>query len=150
MAEILREGNIWHLRNKWISYVLCELPGGVVAHLYAGARLERLNPASLLRRAGIQAEGFTVQECALDRLPQEYPSFGLGDMREGALTVEAADGSCAADLRLVSAEVLAEKPPLAGLPATRGEGCAALRLRLRELPDEVREGKNRIRNRNTG
>ena len=132
MAEIFREGNLWHLRNRWISYVLCEMPGGVLAHLYAGARLERLNPASLLRRAGVAMEGFSVQECSLDKLPQEYPSFGLGDMREGALTVEAANGSRAVDLRLVCADVLGEKPALAGLPATRGEDCAAIRFRLRD------------------
>ncbi len=132
MAEILREGNIWHLRNQWISYALCELPGGVLAHLCAGARLERLNPAGLLRHANVQAEDFGVQECVLDRLPQEYPSFGLGDMREGALTVVAPDGSRAVDLRLAKAEVLDEKPALEGLPATRGEGCAALRLTLRD------------------
>ena len=47
MAEIFREGNLWHLRNEWISYALMEMPGGVLAHLYAGPRLERLNPASL-------------------------------------------------------------------------------------------------------
>ena len=106
MAEILHEGNIWHLRNRWISYAVQALPGGVLAQLYAGARLERINPASLMRRAGVNAEGFSVQECALERLPQEYPSFGLGDMREGALTVEGPDGSCAVDLRLVSGEIL--------------------------------------------
>lgn len=132
MAEILREGNIWHLRNEWISYALCEMPGGVLAHLYAGKRLNGLNPASLMRRAGVEMEGFTVQELALDRLPQEYPSFGLGDMREGALTVVAPDGSRAVDLRLVGAEVLDEKPALEGLPATRGEGCAAVRFALRD------------------
>ena len=132
MAEILREGNIWHLRNPWISYAVQEMPGGVLAHLYAGPRLERINPQSLMRCAGVNAEGFSVQECALERLPQEYPSFGLGDMREGALTVEGPDGSCAVDLRLVSGEILNEKPALAGLPATRGEGCAALRLVTRD------------------
>ncbi len=132
MAEILREGNIWHLRNEWISYALCEMPGGVLAHLYAGKRLNGLNPASLLRRAGVEMEGFTVQELALDRLPQEYPSFGLGDMREGALTVVAPDGSRAVDLRLAKAEVLDAKPALEGLPATRGEGCAAVRFTLRD------------------
>lgn len=132
MAEILREGSIWHLRNQWISYALCELPGGVVAHLYAGPRLDRLNPVGLLRRANVRAEDFSVQECALDRLPQEYPSFGLGDMREGVLTVAAPDGSRAVDLRLEKAEVLDEKPALSGLPATRGEGCAALRLTLED------------------
>ena len=132
MAQIIREGSLWHLRNQWISYALAEMPGGVLAHLYAGPRLERLNPQGLLRRYGVAAEGFTVQECALDRLPQEYPSFGLGDMREGALTVQAADGTCAVDLRLVSAEALDAKPALEGLPATRGEGCAAIRFRLRD------------------
>ncbi len=132
MAEILHEGNIWHLRNRWISYALCELPGGVVAHLYAGPRLNNLNPVGLLRRANLKAEDFSVQECALDRLAQEYPSFGLGDMREGALTVVAPDGSRAVDLRLEKAEVLDEKPALSGLPATRGEGCAALRLTLED------------------
>ena len=132
MVEILREGNVWHLRNEWISYALCELPGGVAAHLYAGPRLEKLNPTALLRHANVRAEDFSVQECTLDRLPQEYPSFGLGDMREGALTVVAPDGSRAVDLRVVSAEILTEKPALAGLPATRGEGCAALRLTLRD------------------
>ena len=133
MAEILRDGNVYHLRNEQVSYVMQEMPGGVLAHLYFGARLEGLNAANLLRRAGIPADGsFSVQECALDRLPQEYPSFGLGDMRDGALTVEGPDGACAVDLRLEGAEVLAEKPALEGLPATRGEGCAALRITLRD------------------
>ncbi len=132
MAEILREGNVWHLRNEWISYALCEMPGGVLAHLYAGPRLEKLNPASLMRRAGIQMEGFSIQELALDRLPREYPSFGLGDMREGALTVVAPDGTRAVDLRLEDARVLPEKPALEGLPATRGEGCAAVQFALRD------------------
>ena len=133
MAEILRDKGVIHLRNDEISYVMCEMPGGVLAHLYMGPRLERLDPVNLLRRAGVAADGsYSVQECSLDRLPQEYPSFGLGDMREGALTVQAPDGSCAVDLRLVAVETPGEKPALGGLPATRGEGCAALRLRLRD------------------
>ncbi len=132
MVEILREGNVFHLRNDQISYVLCELEGGVLAHLYAGPRLSKLDPVNRLRHAGLPVDGFSVQECALDKLPQEYPSFGLGDMREGALTVEAPDGSCAVDLRLVSAEILQQKPALEGLPATRGEGAAALKLKLRD------------------
>ena len=133
MAEILREGNIFHLRNDSISYVLCGMPGGVVAQLYFGARLERVNAANLLRHAGVPADGsFDVQESMLDRLPQEYPAFGLGDMRQGAVAVVAPDGSWAVDLRLTGAELPGEKPALAGLPATRGEGSAALRLRLRD------------------
>ena len=133
MAQILREENIWHLRNDEISYVLCVMPGGIPAHLYFGPRLERLNAANLLRHAGVAADGsFSVQGCMLDRLPQEYPSFGLGDMRDGALEVEGPDGSWAVDLRMEKAEILEEKPALEGLPATRGEGSAALRVTLRD------------------
>lgn len=133
MAQILHEGDIFHLRNDEISYVFCEMPGGVLAHLYFGPRLERLSPVNLLRRAGVAADGtYSVQECSLDRLPQEYPSFGLGDMREGALAVEAPDGSRAVDLRLAAWELPDGKPALLGLPATRGEGSAALRLILKD------------------
>ncbi len=133
MAEILRDGSVYHLRNEWISYVLMEMPGGTLAHLYFGARLEGLNAANLLRRANIPADGsFSVQECALDRLPQEYPSFGLGDMRDGALEVEGRDGSWAVDLRVEKVEIMDGKPALEGLPATRGENCAALRVILRD------------------
>jgi len=133
MAEILREGNLYHLRNEQISYVLMEMPGGVLAHLYFGARLEGLNAGNLLGRVNIPADdNFSVQECSLDRLPREYPSFGLGDLRDGALEVEAPDGSWAVDLRVRKAEILGAKPALEGLPATRGEGCAALRVTLED------------------
>ena len=133
MAEIIRDGGLFHIRNRAVSYVLREMPGGVLAHLYAGPRLERLNPTGLLAHAGVAADGsFSVQECALGRLPREYPSFGLGDLREGALTVRAADGATAVDLRLSGAEILSEKPALEGLPATFGDGCAALRLTLED------------------
>ena len=133
MAEILRDGSVYHLRNDKVSYVLMEMPGGTLAHLYFGARLEGLNAANLLRRANVPADGsFSVQECTLDRLPQEYPSFGLGDMRDGALEVEAPDGSWAVDLRVEKVETLEEKPAREGMPATRGEDCAALRVTLRD------------------
>ena len=49
MAEILHNGNLYHLRNDVISYVLMEMPGGVLSHLYFGARLAGLNAATLLR-----------------------------------------------------------------------------------------------------
>ncbi|MDO4865506.1 MAG: alpha-galactosidase [Clostridia bacterium] len=133
MAEILREKNLFHLRNEHISYALCEMPGGILAHLYSGPRLSAVNAANLLRHAGVASDGsFSVQECMLDRLPQEYPAFGLGDYREGAVMVVAPDGSRAVDLRLASAEVLEGKPALEGLPATRAGGCATLRLTLRD------------------
>ena len=139
MAEITRTNDIFVLKNDRVSYILGVLPGGVVAHLHAGARLDGVNPDNLLRHAGLPAAGeFSVQECALDRLPQEYPSFGLGDLREGALTVRGADGTTAVDLRFVGAETLEGKPALEGLPATFGGDCATLRLTLADAHTGLR------------
>ena len=132
MAEILREGRAFHLRNESISYVLYEMPDGTLAHLYFGPRLAGLNAANLLRHAGVEEAGFTQQECTLDRLPREYPSFGLGDGREGALSVEAGDGTTMVDLRLADFEMVEGKPALEGLPATRGEGARTLTLTLKD------------------
>ena len=132
-AEILRQGNAFHLRNAQISYIFTVMPGGVLAHLYFGKRVEALEEAPLLRRMGVPADGgFTVQGCSLDRLSQEYPSFGLGDMREGALTAVAPNGTVAVDLRFVSAETEQGKPELAGLPALFGDDCTTLRVLLRD------------------
>lgn len=133
MAEIIREGSLFHLRNDRISYVLCVMPDNVLAHLYFGRRLRIIDPNQVLRHAGSRDTGnFSVQECALDRLPQEYPSFGLGDQREGALSVENADGTGAVDLRFISAVIEKGKPRLEGLPATFGESCQTLRVTLQD------------------
>ncbi len=133
MAEIIREGNLFHLRNDRISYVLLVMPDNVLAHIYFGRRLRRIDPDWVLRHAGSgDTYNFTVQECGLDRLPQEYPSFGLGDQREGALSVENADGTGAVDLRFVSALIEPGKPGLEGLPATFGENCRTLRVTLKD------------------
>ena len=138
MAEITRKGDIFILKNERVSYILAVLPGGTVAHLHAGARLDSINPNNLLRHAGLPAaDQFNVQECALDRLMQEYPSFGLGDLKEGALAVRGADGTTAVDLRFESAEILPGKPALEGLPATFGENCQTLRLTLRDAHTDL-------------
>ena len=133
MAEIVREGNLFHLRNDRISYMLLVMPENVLAHIYFGPRLRWIDSDQVLRSAGSgDTYNFTVQECGLDRLPQEYPSFGLGYQRDGALRVENADGSTAADLRFVSAVIEAGKPALEGLPATFGENSQTLRLTLKD------------------
>ena len=133
MIDIIHANDTYHLCNDRVSYVLGILPGGVAAHLYFGARVKAVNAVNALRHAGVfDLEGYSVQECSLDRVPQEYPSFGLGDLREGALSVEGPDGTCAVDLRFVKADIADGKPALIGLPATFGENCKTLTLTLRD------------------
>ena len=138
MIEVLQQGNLYHLRNDHISYILAVMPENALAHIYFGCRVNGINADSVLRHAGAKdTKSFTVQECGLDRLPQEYPAFGLGDQREGAVAVENADGTTAVDLRFVSATVENGKPALSGLPATFGDPCKTLRVLMADPCTQV-------------
>ncbi len=133
MSQLFIGENLIHLRNERVSYLMHILPGGIPMQLYWGKRLETLEPASLLRHYNLPADGsFTVQGCTLDRVPSEYPSFGLGDLRPGAITVRREDGTASCDLRFVAAEIDTEKQPLRGLPSAYGKGEQTLRLILRD------------------
>ena len=75
MVEILVNDKLLHLRNDHVSYIIYILEGGIPAHLYFGKRVEGLNPASILRRYDLPTDGrFSLQGCALDHTPHEYPA----------------------------------------------------------------------------
>ncbi len=133
MVEILISDKLLHLRNDHVSYVIGLLEGGIPAHLYFGKRVSGLNPATILRHYDLPADGrFSMQGCSLDHVPHEYPAFGLGDLREGAVSVRQKDGTRSVDLRFVKAEVVDGKPALPGLPATFGGQAKTLLLHLKD------------------
>ncbi len=133
MTELIIRDNLLHLRNDHVSYAIYLLEGGIPAHLYFGRRLADVNPASLLRHYDLPTDGrFSVQGCAMDRVPGEYPAFGLGDLREGAVSVRRADGTSSVDLRFVRAEFVDGKPALPGLPATFGDNAKTLLLHMKD------------------
>ena len=133
MTEIIRKDRLIHLRNDAVSYIIYLLEGGIPAHLYFGKRVESLNPVSMLRRYDLPADGsFSLQGCTLDHTPHEYPSHGLGDLREGALSVRRKDGTRSADLRVTAAEVVDGKPGIPGLPATFGANAKTLLLHMKD------------------
>ncbi len=133
MTEIIIKDNLLHLRNDHVSYIIYVLEGGVPAHLYFGKRVESLNPAAILRHYDLPTDGkWWPHNCALDHTPHEYPSHGLGDLREGALTVRQKDGTRSADLRVTGWEVVDGKPGIPGLPATFGDNAKTLLLHLKD------------------
>ncbi|MBQ7850736.1 MAG: alpha-galactosidase [Clostridia bacterium] len=133
MTEIIINDKLLHLRNDHVSYVIGLLEGGVPAHLYFGKRVAGLNPAAILRHYDLPVDGsFSMQGCSLDHVPHEYPAFGLGDLREGAVSVRQKDGTRSVDLRVVDAEVVDGKPGLPGLPATFGDNAKTLLLHMKD------------------
>ena len=133
MIEIIRKDQLIHLRNDHVSYMIYILEGGIPAHLYFGKRVEGLNPASILRRYDLPTDGrFSLQGCALDHTPHEYPAHGLGDLREGALSIRQKDGTRSVDLRVTGVEVMEGKYAIPGLPATFGESAKTLLLHMKD------------------
>lgn len=68
--------------------------------------------------SGSPAVAGTDRTYSLDVLPQEYPVFGMGDYREGALELENADGSYGVEFVYKEHKILDEKYSLQGLPAS--------------------------------
>ncbi|MBE5796920.1 MAG: alpha-galactosidase [Clostridiales bacterium] len=133
MVEIIINDKLLHLRNDHVSYVIGILEGGIPAHLYFGKRVGGLNPAAILRHYDLPVDGsFSMQGCALDHVPHEYPAFGLGDLREGAVSVRQQDGTRSVDLRVTGTEVVDGKSGLPGLPATFGENAKTLLLHMKD------------------
>ena len=133
MIELIAKDNLLHLRNDKVSYIIGILKGGVPAHLYFGKRVESLNPATILRRYDLPADGnFNMNNCALDHTPHEYPAHGLGDLKEGTLAIRQADGTRSVDLRYVGHELVEGKPGVPGLPATFGDNAKTLLLHLKD------------------
>lgn len=133
MIQINQSNRLIHLRNESVSYIIYLLEGGIPAHLYFGKRVEELNPISMLRRYDLPTDGsFSMQGCALDHTPHEYPSHGLGDLREGALSVRQKDGTRSVDLRVTDVEMADGKPDIPGLPATFGKDGKSLLLHMKD------------------
>ncbi|MBQ2929352.1 MAG: alpha-galactosidase [Clostridia bacterium] len=132
MVEIIIKDNLLHLRNDHISYIIYILEGGAPAHLYFGKRMEGFNPVSILRRYDLSPDSWSPHNCCLDHTPHEYPAHGLGDLREGAVSVRQKDGTRSVDLRVTGWEVVDGKPGIPGLPATFGDNAKTLLLHLKD------------------
>ena len=118
MAEIIVRDKLFHLRNARMSYIFRLTGDGLPAHVYWGARLESL--MSPLDRLYFESgeDNFRHNTMELEKLPQEYPTYGHGDLQRGALELTAADGSTAVDLVYQGHLVYDKKPALESLPST--------------------------------
>lgn len=126
----------FYLHTNHTSYVM-ELYDGHLAHSYWGSRinqipnLEHYYPFEF----GVSFSASDIPGKRLDstdKLPQEYPTYGTGDMRSPALQLENAAGDSVARLRYESHRILNGKPELSGLPATYGDDCETLEITLRD------------------
>jgi alpha-galactosidase len=101
------KSNVFQLDGKNSTYLIGVYDNKFVTSLYYGKKLEILKPErlSVIRELGFSPspnDYFYQRSVSLDTLPQECPSFGYGDFRIPAITIEQNDGSRCVDLRYKS------------------------------------------------
>ena len=96
---------VFHIYNRYFSYIIDVLRNGQIGQLYFGAPLkdrENFTHMQVNERRDMDPcvyEG--DQSFSLEDTKQEYPVTGNGDMRNMAATIVNPDGSRYADLSLI-------------------------------------------------
>lgn len=130
------KSNVFQLDGKDVTYLIGVLDNKFLLTLYFGKKIEILHPERLAvyRELGFSPspnEYFYKRSVSLDTLPQEYPSFGYGDFRVPAITVEQENGSRCIDLRYKGFEILSDKPLIEGMPSLKqDDNCDTLKITL--------------------
>lgn len=123
MSEIIydEDKQVFHLRNQYISYVLCVEELAILAHAYFGERISNYSGGRKYprfeRSFSTNFAEITHRNYSRDTLLHEYPTIGNGDFRTPAIEVEHENGATVLDLRYDSYEILAGKPALGSLPS---------------------------------
>lgn len=142
MIELIG-GNVFHLHNDKISYVLAVMANGQLGHLYYGKSLGRLtaNNVDYLRAQESDSAGTVKYSPELgdfnlaDRA-QEIPVYGSSDFRRGALDVYCHNEPWYLDFSYQSYTITDEKPRTLSQPATYAVGSDEAQQLAITLVDE--------------
>lgn len=122
------------LQTKETTYQMKVDSYGFLLHLYYGKKNTGCMDYLLTHYdRGFSGNPYDVgndRTYSMDVLPMEYASYGNGDYRSAAISVENADGSISCDLRYKSYEIEEGKYNLNGLPAVYAEDKEAQTLKI--------------------
>lgn len=136
--SIIYDKNVhsFHLKTKGSSYLMKIFRDGYLTHLYYGRRLE-VNDIELRfeERAHIMNDDPEDRVFSPETMPQEYPAFGAGDLKNPAYQIRDARGNYISDARYASHRIYPGKEALQGLPSTfcrEGDKVDSLEIRLED------------------
>ena len=123
MSILVNEAQkIFHLQNEYISYIMMVLPNGQLGQLYFGRKIHHRDNFDYLLEGSLRSHSALIpgvdRLLSLEHVKQEYPSYGSGDFRQGAVEIRQGNGSRISNLVYEGYEIQAGKPSLPGLPAT--------------------------------
>lgn len=116
------ESKEFHIYNDKISYVIAILPNGQAGQLYFGRRIRERNKFSHLQEyCRRDMAAYVLPNFSMEHVRQEYPVYGIGDVRQTAMAVKRANGSHVTGFSFVGHKIYDGKKGLPGLPAVYTE-----------------------------
>jgi len=116
------ESKEFHIYNAQMSYIIEILENGQLGNLYYGKKLKDRNSFAYLHEDQERPLGALAveapSELCLQYTKQEYPSYGVGDYRYDACTIEQKNGSRVTKFEYANHKIYAGKKKIEPLPAT--------------------------------
>ncbi len=120
---------IFYLEGKEVTYAFLVNDCGYLEHLYFGERIGR-DDIRYIAAAGRESfEACAPSKCAYNLKSPEIAFFGTGDYKEPTVLVQNAAGDRISELLFDGYEILAEKPPMIGMPSLSGGETLLIHLR---------------------
>lgn len=125
---------IYKLDTPHTSYLMAVVDKeNFLGHMYYGERLEDYDLLYLLRTGEapfVPSENNRDRCSFMDSFPMEYAGHGVGDYRDGCISVRSKGGHSAVNLTVTSHDIYDGKKKLEGLPATFGmeRECTTLEI----------------------
>lgn len=116
------ESKEFHIFNKEISYIIEIMENRQLGNLFYGKRIHDRESFAYMHQE--EPRPHAVFACpdtsalSLQYAKQEFPSYGTGDFRYGAVTVEQENGSCISRFEYASHTIYKGKKKIDPLPAT--------------------------------
>jgi Alpha-galactosidase len=134
----------FHLKTKKTSYIAKVLETKHLIHLYWGKKINTNNLDYLIEKnlwGSFLANTDNIGTFQLEAICQEYPGYGITDLRSPAIEIQFKDGASATDFRYDGHKIYKGKPFLKGLPSTYVETdneAETLEIYLRDELKNVR------------
>lgn len=112
----------FHLTNGQVSYIMEIMENGQIGQLYYGKALRDRDSFQHLHEEKMRSLMAVAlpepSSLSMEFIRQEYPSYGTGDYRMPAVTIQQKNGSRICNFMYQSHEIFAGKKSLAPLPST--------------------------------
>ncbi len=94
---IIKNGNTIHLQGRNISYIMIESESKDLLHFYFGKKISDCDYSQMTDQWH-EWGGYATSQFPLDVYPQEYPSYGYSDLRNGAYEIINKNGNLVSKL----------------------------------------------------